>query len=43
MGSKKYDPREPKGVFIPQNTRYYCPEIHRSSFVLPKFVQELLE
>jgi len=43
MGSKKYDPREPEGTFIPQDTRYYWPGIHRSSFVLPKFVQELVE
>lgn len=43
MGSKKYDPRKPEGIFIPQDTRYYCSEIHKSSLILPRFVQELLE
>ena len=43
LGSKKYDPRAPQGSFVPQNTRYYQPGIHNSSFDLPAFVQELLE
>jgi len=43
MGSKKYDPQKPEGTFIPQNTRYYWPGIHKSSLILPRFVQELLE
>lgn len=41
VGSKKYDPvrdyrREPV------STRYYTPELHRASFALPRFIEELL-
>jgi spermidine synthase len=43
MGSKKYNPLEPEGKYIPQDTRYYTAQIHRSSFSLPRFVRELLE
>ncbi|HHU76829.1 MAG TPA: polyamine aminopropyltransferase [Firmicutes bacterium] len=43
MGSKRYDPLSPQGTFSPGNTRYYRPEVHRASFVLPRFVQELIE
>jgi len=43
LGSKKYNPLEPEGKYIPQDTRYYTAQIHRSSFSLPRFVRELLE
>ena len=43
LGSKKYSPLIPQGSFVPQNTRYYRPGIHNSSFDLPGFVQDLLE
>ena len=43
MGSKKYDPCDTDTVRTPDfNTRYYSPDIHRTCFVLPPFVQELL-
>ncbi|NQS76365.1 MAG: polyamine aminopropyltransferase [Peptococcaceae bacterium] len=43
MGSKKYDPLEVDIAGLPQlDTRYYSPEIHRTCFVLPPFVKELL-
>lgn len=43
MGSKKYDPElaEPEN-FAKLNTRYYTPEIHKSAFVLPSFVQDIV-
>lgn len=43
MGSKQYHPLEPEGSYIPGNLKYYTPEVHLSSFVLPPFVQELLK
>lgn len=43
LGSKCYNPLEPKGEFIPQDTKYYTAQVHKSSFSLPRFVQELLE
>lgn len=44
MGSKKYDPLAVDGSKFPQmDTRYYSPAIHRSCFVLPPFIQELLK
>ncbi|RJX27753.1 MAG: polyamine aminopropyltransferase [Dethiobacter sp.] len=43
LGSKRYNPLEPEGKYVPQDTRYYTSQIHRSSFSLPRFVQELLE
>lgn len=44
MGSKKYDPLETDIGSIPEiETRYYTPEIHRASFVLPRFVQDLIK
>jgi len=43
MGSKKYDPLQVDIAGIPPlDTRYYSPEIHRTCFVLPPFVKELL-
>jgi len=44
MGSKKYDPI--KAVLNDQNdfnNKYYTPAVHRSAFVLPPFVQELVK
>jgi len=44
MGSKKYDPLEVDVSQIPKlDTRYYSPAIHRTCFVLPPFVEELLK
>ncbi len=44
MGSKKYDPLDVDILKIPRmDTRYYSPEIHRTCFVLPPFVKELLK
>jgi spermidine synthase len=44
MGSKKYDPLDVNISEIPQmGTKYYSPAIHRTCFVLPPFVKELLE
>ena len=44
MGSKKYDPLDVDPAGIPDlNTRYYSPAVHRSCFVLPPFVRELVE
>jgi len=44
MGSKKYDPLDVNISEIPQmDTKYYSPAIHRTCFVLPPFVKELLE
>lgn len=44
MGSKKYDPLETDTGSIPDiGTKYYCPEIHKSVFSLPKFVADLVK
>lgn len=44
MGTKRYDPMEVDPGDIPvMDTRYYSPEIHRTSFVLPPFVKELVK
>lgn len=44
MGSKKYDPLNVETARIPRlDTRYYSPEMHRSCFVLPPFVRELVD
>lgn len=42
LGSRGPTPLQPAGGYLPPDLRYYSPEIHRSSFVLPPFVQELL-
>lgn len=42
LGSKVHDPLKVQ-EFKRLDTRYYSPEIHRSSFVLPGFVKELME
>jgi spermidine synthase len=44
MGSKKYDPLETdvsKNAHV--ETKYYCPEIHKSVFALPKFVSDIIK
>lgn len=42
MGSKKYDPLEVEDTRITDlGTKYYCREIHKSVFALPKFVADL--
>lgn len=43
LGSKYYHPLKPEGKLLPRDTKYYTPQIHGSSFSLPRFVQELLE
>ncbi|MBE3554237.1 MAG: polyamine aminopropyltransferase [Thermicanus sp.] len=44
MGSKKHDPLGVKKESIPEiGTRYYTPALHHASFVLPRFVEELLK
>ncbi len=42
LGSKVHDPLKVK-AFKELDTRYYSPELHKSSFVLPGFVRELME
>lgn len=42
IGSKKYNPLEvPAERFHDIETKYYTPELHNASFVLPKFVKDL--
>ncbi|MDQ0191558.1 polyamine aminopropyltransferase [Alicyclobacillus cycloheptanicus] len=41
LGSKKHDPLAVNTCRV-ADTKYYTPEIHHASFVLPKFLQELL-
>lgn len=44
MGSKKYDPLETDVSKIPAvDTKYYCAEIHKSIFALPKFVADIIK
>ncbi len=44
IGSKKYDPVRPRESRAPEfETRCYTPETHAASFVLPKYVKELVE
>ncbi len=44
LGSKKYDPLQtPKERFIDFPTKYYTPDMHKAAFILPRFVQALLE
>lgn len=44
LASKQHDPfvhqRQPQAEFI---SKYYTPELHRSCFTLPRFVQDLLD
>ena len=44
IGSKKYNPEEavlPES--LPFETRYYTPKLHKACFVLPKFVEQIIE
>ncbi len=41
MGSKRYDPLAGKNHFMPRDTRYYAPHLHRGAFSLPRFVADL--
>jgi spermidine synthase len=44
IGSKKHDPSMPLAARVPGfETRCYSPETHAASFVLPKYVKELVE
>ena len=44
MGSKKYDPLEVDETAIPElDTKYYTPRLHKTAFVLPKFVEDLVK
>jgi len=44
IGSKKYDPEEANlPMDIGFNTKYYTKKIHRASFALPKYVEELIK
>lgn len=43
LASKRFDPLEPAGDYLPPGLRYYSAEIHRSAFTLPPFVQELMQ
>ncbi len=44
MGSKKYDPLETDITKIPElDTKYYCPELHKAVFALPKFARDLVK
>lgn len=44
IGSKKYDPENASlPEKIPFETRYYTEKIHKASFALPKFVENLIE
>lgn len=42
IGSKKHDPSEIRSG-IPVSTRYYSENIHRASFVLPPFLEEIVQ
>lgn len=44
LGSKKLDPEEVNISLLPGlSTKYYSAEVHRSAFVLPPFVREMLK
>lgn len=42
IGSKKHDPTEIRSS-IPAGTKYYSENIHRASFVLPPFLEEIIQ
>jgi spermidine synthase len=42
MGSKKYHPLKDQQPIRVKDTKYYTEAIHKSAFVLPKFVEELI-
>ncbi|WNS78719.1 polyamine aminopropyltransferase [Domibacillus sp. DTU_2020_1001157_1_SI_ALB_TIR_016] len=42
IGSKKYEPLQVEtSRFFELDTKYYTPELHKASFCLPKFVEDL--
>lgn len=44
VGSKKYDPLQVDEQQIPvMDTKYYSPQLHKAAFVLPRFVEELIQ
>ncbi|MDH7576356.1 MAG: polyamine aminopropyltransferase [Bacillota bacterium] len=43
LGSKFYHPLQDYRVNNLIKTRYYTPELHKACFVLPRFIQELVE
>ncbi len=44
IGAKSIDPRTPRGDKLPlDGLKYYTEEIHRAAFVLPPYVQKILE
>lgn len=44
MGSRKYDPLETDTSKLKSiETRYYCPDIHKAVFALPKFVTDIIK
>lgn len=44
MGTKKHDPMKVDITKIPEmETKFYSPEIHRNSFLLPPFCKELIK
>jgi spermidine synthase len=48
VGSKKYQPNKINEVYknidlSSLNLKYYSPEVHGASFILPKFIKELLD
>ncbi len=42
LASKKYDPVESMRV-VDLETKYYTPELHKASFVLPRMVKDIVE
>ncbi|MBE3597049.1 MAG: polyamine aminopropyltransferase [Hydrogenibacillus sp.] len=43
LGSKRHDPLDVTPECVPDlDTRYYTPRLHRSAFVLPRFIEALL-
>ncbi len=44
LGSKKYQPTQGPCRDFPQNgLKYYTPQIHKGAFILPKYLEELLD
>lgn len=44
LGSKTHDPLQVDEAKIPElDTKYYTPRLHKSAFVLPRFVEDLIK
>lgn len=43
VGSKTHDPAKLKENYLTPDTKYYTPELHQASFVLPKFLKDEVE